>query len=83
MNNLLKNKIKMKKELNEQIDVLDEIFGIVKIDELYLSQLQEFLRKNDKLNLKLVGEFEEEFNRCQLVDILKCKNKQYFLIKKY
>lgn len=72
----------MKKELNEQIDVLDEIFGIIKIDELYLSQLQEFLRKNDKLNLKLVGEFEEEFNRCQLVDILKCKNKQYFLIKK-
>lgn len=83
MNNLLKNKIKMKKELNEQIDVLDEIFGIVKIDELYLSQLKEFLRKNDKLNLKLVGEFEEEFNRCQLVDILKCNNKQYFLIKKY
>lgn len=83
MNNLLKNKIKMKKELNEQLDILDEIFGIVAIDELYLSQLKEFLRKNDKLNLKLVGEFEEEFNRCQLVDILKCNNKHYFLIKKY
>lgn len=70
-------------KMQKEIDILDSLFGIIKVDVNTIKTIEILLRENKDINLMLVYEGECEIDYDNLIDIFTCDNKYYFLVKKY